>query len=751
MSFIKELKRRNVFKVGIAYLISCWVIIQIADILLDNIGAPAWVLQTIFVVLGVGFFITLFFAWAFEMTPEGVKREKDVDRSQSITNVTGQKLNSAIIGVLVVAVAYFAIDKFILAPDRAQQQSDHTTQQVSEQPTSSDEKRALTPVEAEPVSSRQSIAVLPFDNRSRNLDDEFFTEGIHDDLLTNLARISTLKVISRTSVTQYKDTEKTIPEIARELGVATIMEGAVQRAGNTVRINVQLIDAETDEHLWAEIFDRELNTDNLFAIQTEISAAIATALKATLTDEEQQQISRKPTENLAAYHAYMRGRQLQDKRTSEALEQALVEFRRAVELDDQFAQAWVGVADTLILLSFYGTLNRNDSISQAAPAIDRALEIDPLLGEAHTSHANLLSFSAPWADVETAYKRGIELSPNYARAYHWYANDLKNQPARLADSLSMGQRAIELDPMSPVLRDNQAGTYRALGEFKKAEASWLELLDLHPEYASANNSLALLYGQVYGRLDESLVWVRKSRELDPGNINSMVDEFMPLVLAGAPDLAAGVIESMEALDSKSLMISLAHSLQNVVDQRFPAAAEHAIYLAGKLNLPWSLWMSGRVLAYGGNYTKAREMMLRAEPGYSDPGQWERLLNERQSDACQIGWVLMQTGDRTLGQDLILETITYLEETLPRYIKHADRYSIQICHAALGDTDAALNAVEQNFDHNHFSDWKFTHAWPPIRELWDEPRYIEVLQKVEAELARQREVIVQMYAREGSAP
>ncbi|MDH4021337.1 MAG: hypothetical protein OEU84_17225, partial [Xanthomonadales bacterium] len=245
MSLFNELKRRNVFRVGVAYLVGAWLLIQVSDIVIDNIGAPPIVLQIIFLALGIGFFVSLFVAWAFELTPEGVKRERDVDRSQSITPQTGKKLNNTILLMMALAIAYLLFDKFS-AP--AQPGSNHFSQQTSGQTTDPNEKSALTPAEAiaqasneaEPAISRQSIAVLPFDNRSRNVDDEYFTEGIHDDLLTSLARIASLKVISRTSVNQYKETEKTIPQIAEELGVATVMEGAVQRSGSTVRINVQL-------------------------------------------------------------------------------------------------------------------------------------------------------------------------------------------------------------------------------------------------------------------------------------------------------------------------------------------------------------------------------------------------------------------------------------------------------------------------------------------------------------------------------
>ena len=382
MSLIKELKRRNVFKVGIAYLVSSWLIIQVADILLENIGTPAWVLQTIFVVLGVGFFIAMFFAWAFELTPEGVKREKEVDRSQSIAPQTGKKLNNTILVLMALAIGYLLFDKFS-AP--AQPGSDHFSQQNSDQSTNANEKSALTPIEAiaqaeteaEPTISRQSIAVLPFVNRSRKEDDEFFVEGMHDDLLTNLARISALKVISRTSVLRYKNTELPIPEIARELGVATIMEGAVQRSGNTVRINVQLIDANTDEHLWAEIFDRELTAENLFAIQSEISEKIASALEATLSPREQQAISDRPTENLAAYNAYLLGRQLMARRGTEDLTRAQQEFQRATELDPGFALARVGVAETANLLGGNNRLSFPETMAMMEDAANKALRSMP--------------------------------------------------------------------------------------------------------------------------------------------------------------------------------------------------------------------------------------------------------------------------------------------------------------------------------------------------------------------------------------
>ena len=284
MSLFNELKRRNVFKVGVAYAVTAWILLQLVDVVGDILALPEWAPRFILLLLVIGIVPAVIFAWAFELTPEGVKREKDVDRSQSIAPQTGKKLNNAILGLMALAIVYLLFDKF---SEDGETGSKPVSQPSTESAAGVEEKTTPAPTETEPVISKQSIAVLPFDNRSNREEDQFFTDGIHDDLLTTIARIGSMKVISRTSVMEYRGTTKKLPEIAKELGVANILEGGIQRSGNQVRINVQLIDAYTDEHLWAEIFDRELTANNLFAIQSEISKAIAEALHATLSPEEE--------------------------------------------------------------------------------------------------------------------------------------------------------------------------------------------------------------------------------------------------------------------------------------------------------------------------------------------------------------------------------------------------------------------------------------------------------------------------------
>jgi TolB-like protein len=363
MSFFNELKRRNVFRVGIAYVVVAWLVLQVADVVINNVGAPGWVFQIIMLVLGIGFPIVLIFAWAFEMTPEGIKKESDVDRSQSVTRQTGRKLDFTIFGIMALALAYFVWESRFqnepVVPAKAG--TSVSTTEISVSAETSDAT----------IASDNSIAVLPFANRSRDEDDAFFSDGIHDDLLTQLAKIGDLKVISRTSVMKYKGTQKTIPEIAEELGVSTILEGGIQRAGKRIRINAQLIDVTTDEHLWAETFDREMTMENIFDIQTEITRQIVTAVKGELSDTEQQALGAAPTANLEAYEAYLHARAATNRAdySKEKYIAAQPWAEKAVTLDPEFAEAWA------VLAEIHG-----QAVWQ--PWAEKAVTLDPEFAEA---------------------------------------------------------------------------------------------------------------------------------------------------------------------------------------------------------------------------------------------------------------------------------------------------------------------------------------------------------------------------------
>jgi len=465
MGFFAELKRRNVVRVGIAYVVAAWLLLQFAEVLYEILELPAWAPRLVILLLVIGFVPALIFAWAFEMTPEGIKREKDIDRSTSITHTTGRKLDRAIIVVLAVALAYFAYDKFSGA-DSEEIIIDSSPPVVAVETAAPSEN---VPEPAGQVDDK-SIAVLPFAHRSPNADDQYFTDGIHDDLLTLLAKQDAFKVISRTSVMEYRDTTKNLKQVGEELGVRHILEGGVQRSGARIRMNVQLIDAETDEHLWAETYDRELTTDNLFDIQSEIARAIATELKATLNDSPVSSGQAAPTDSLAAYDLYIRGKQMTLGNERVEWESAVELFEEAIEIDPEFALAYIGLAEAQLTLywSYGGDLSHRDA---SRISIDRAIELEPGLPEIEMAEGfyyywGLLDYEAALTHLD----RALELMPNNAEAHMWRGWTLRRS-GRFEEALVSMKRSLGLNPRAPFNSLEYGQTLGYLHRFDEALAA----------------------------------------------------------------------------------------------------------------------------------------------------------------------------------------------------------------------------------------------------------------------------------------
>jgi len=459
MGIFEELKRRNVFRVVVAYTIVAWLVAQIADLVLNNIGAPEWVMPALFLMLVLGFFAALVISWAYELTPDGIKRERDVVRDNSITDITAKKLDYITIAAVAGVVVMFVLQ---------QNDNDQAATRSAAIPAISATDSARESV----VPGGQSIAVLPFANRSNQDEDLFFTDGIHDDLLTQLAKINDLKVISRTSVMQYRDTDKHIPQIARELGVATILEGGVQRAGHRIRINAQLIDVATDEHLWAETFDREMTIDNLFDIQTEITRQIVTAVRGELSTQEQQAIAGAPTHSLEAYEAFLHANSILsgsgynvDKYTT-----ALPFAEQAVALDPDFAMAHLMLAEIHAQTIWIGY----DITPQRQQAARASLQ----------KAAGILAPGSP------------ELLASQSEFLYRFEQDY---PA----ALDLLQRAHAAMPGDTLILEKLGFTQRRVGLWEESVNSLLRVIELDPANASAASSIAqnLAYMQQWPRLE----------------------------------------------------------------------------------------------------------------------------------------------------------------------------------------------------------------------------------------------------------
>jgi TolB-like protein/Flp pilus assembly protein TadD len=492
MSFFGEMKSRNVFKVAIVYLVVGWGLIQIADLIAPQMNLPEWTPRMVTFVVMIGFPVALVMAWALELTPEGVKK------------ATGSNAPIYIFAAVIAGLSlYWYFD---------------TSVETTIQTTRTTELSVPITAPAEETGP-PSIAVIPFANMSMDDANEPFTVGIHDDLLTQLSKISSLKTISRTSVLRYRDSDKPIPEIAAELGVSSVLEGGVQRIGDQVRINVQLIDAVSDEHIWAETYDRELSAANIFGIQSEIAMSIADALKATLTDRDQQRLSAAPTENLGALDAYFMGKQIADIRSEENIKESIRFFELAIESDPEFALAHAGRASSWLLLPEYDAdLDPETARNTAVESANRALELNPELPEAlNVSGWIRLTQHYDWQGAEDFLNLAIEHHQSNLEALHWLSHVVSWQ-GRHEEALSIARKAVEVDPYSPLMLMNLSYIQMDAGLFDDSLATRDRTLQVKSDMHEQMRNMWLTYLRA-DRYEEArgalLTWARGTgRELE---------------------------------------------------------------------------------------------------------------------------------------------------------------------------------------------------------------------------------------------
>jgi TolB-like protein/Tfp pilus assembly protein PilF len=463
-SFFGELKRRNVIRMAGLYLVGAWLVVQVAGTVLPMFGAPEWLPRTIVVLLAIGFVPAVIFSWVFELTPQGLKREDDVAPEQSITPQTGRRMDRMIIVVLVLALGYFAFDKFVLTPRR---------------------EAALVanalPKESKSIINAKSIAVLPFENRSEDKANAYFADGIQDEILTRLSKIADLKVISRTSTQHYKSAPENLSEIGKQLGVAHILEGSVQKSGDSVRVNVQLIKAANDSHLWADTFDRKLT--DIFSVESEVAKAIADQLRAKLTGQEEQVITAKPTDNVQAYDAYLRGVDYTLKPSNTASSLGAQKYlREAVKLDPKFALAWALLSITesrgYLTTSLQPTAALREEARQAA---ETALTLQPNLGEAIMAKGYY--HYACLKDYDSAvryFEQARQFLPNSSQIPESLAYVTRRR-GEWDRSEAYFNEAERLDPRNAELLSQHAFSYIALRRFPEALRKLDQVLDITPD------------------------------------------------------------------------------------------------------------------------------------------------------------------------------------------------------------------------------------------------------------------------------
>jgi len=469
MGIVSELRRRNVLRMLALYVVAAWLIMQVAEVLIDLAKLPDWVGTTTLWLLAIGLPIALIFSWFYELTPEGISLEKDIKPGESITHVTGRRLDFLVISLLAAAVILFAYDKWWTSP----------------------------PPEL-------SIAVMAFENMSAEPEQEYFSDGMSEDLLNLLAQVPDLKVISRSSAFSFKGKDVAIPTIAKQLNVAHVLEGSVRLMGNRLRITAQLIEAKSDTHLWSQSYDRDL--ESTFEVQDEIAAAVVEAIKGRLELSGAPPPRANAAASPEAHDAYLRGRYLLAQRTRAGIEGAVREFDKAIALDPGYALAHAELAMATILSLNHGLSNYADAIVTVASHVEQAMASEPTLAEAHAASGYLLWAQGHLEKALPHFEQAIQINPNYAPAYGWMATIYSRTLGRYKQGSRLIETEIRLDPLSMKAINNYTIYLILMNRLAEAERQLETLEAIFPVFgASMRGVLTSLGGKwanlVLGNLD----------------------------------------------------------------------------------------------------------------------------------------------------------------------------------------------------------------------------------------------------------
>jgi len=622
MGLISELKRRNVFRMAVLYLVAAWLIMQVAEVLMSLAGMPVWAGRAILVVLAVGFPIAIVLSWLYEFTPDGVKLDKDIDPAESITRAPGRRLDFIVISLLAAAVIVFAYDKWWLRDD-------------------------ITLVPAAP----NSVAVLPFANLSDDPAQQYFSDGIAEELINTLARLPGLQVTARASSFQFAGplAGVDVAEIARQLRVASLVMGSVRRAENTVRVTAKLVDAGDGVQMWSESFDRELT--DIFAIQDEITTAIAAALRVQLNLQGATENVVSRSASVDAYNLYLLGRYHFQKRTVFELEQAQRYFDNAIERDPNFAPAYNGLVDATLLLSdaAYGAVPVEQSMATALPLIEKSLELNPLLAETHASLGLMRMFERDNLASKAALKRATELNPNLSQAFVWLYITYEQavEPRNAFETL---QHAFALDPLSPIVNTNMAAELWIRSRTEEALQAANRIIQIAPEGPLGYRRTGRIKW-TSGELAEAVSWYRQSIEKAPEDRNSKLE-------LGAMLVDLGLYEEAESLLGDQRYI--AYLAQGRVEDALGVVRASLEERPGHLS---TIFAAAHAEARAGNYDRVRLLLEPLAEG-AETGEGPIFLRsgihfwDPQIAAMDLAAALLETGDREAGLALLGEVKIY---------------------------------------------------------------------------------------------
>jgi TolB-like protein len=748
MSLFAELKRRNVHRMALLYVVAAWLVMQVAEVLIGLVNLPDWLGPTLLTLLAIGFPIALIFSWFFEVTPEGLSLEKDVPAGQSITRATGRRMDFVLIAILAAGLILFAYDKWW--------------------PRGPEEL---------------SIAVLPFENMSEDPNQEYFSDGISEEILNLLAQIRPLKVIARTSSFAFKGKTEGIAAIAQELNVRHILEGSVRKAGNRVRITAQLIDARDSSHLWSQTFDRDYSAENLFYVQSEIARAITDRLRMTLTGEDEARLANVPTKNTEAYAAYLLGRQRLTDRKVEGLADAVTQFARAIELDPQFAGAYSGLVDACSLYDTYsgghGHGHCPSSAAEREQLARKAVELDPESGEAWVSLGLVISEQCDDSlesmpklrEAITAYERGLELNPNMSQGYHWYGMAVGNYIFLYPDPprgwfeawkagiwQSVYDKGLEVDPLSIPLHYLKA-RYPWVARSKE-EAIWhgRRMVEIAPDSPRGYETLGEQAWNLQGRIDESIRWESKALEMDPQHPSFPMSMGHAYSALGDPDMALAYFDLARTLTAPNnesaqheLLVEQAMIRLVSGNEDIPQFGELQALLSESTSGA-NLWLKMIIDLATGNPADALARTKALSPKCFTADDF---MGKGVDCPTELVRVYQELGNHTMAQELADELVRYYKIYVDTFQWEEISIGYAAALAVAGQTDEALDvlesAVTSGWRGHYASLLRFTLYFNVnFDAIHDDARFQALVATIEADMAQQLENVRDMQRR-GEVP
>ena len=727
MSFFAELKRRNVFKVAAAYLIIGWLIMQAGDTLAPALHLPEWVNSLLAFFLILGFPLALFFSWAFEMTPEGLKKEKDVDRSKSIVQVTGQKLNNVIIGILVLALAYFAIDKFVLQP-----------QITTEPPVTAEE----TAIETDNVV--QSIAVLPFVDMSANNDNEYFSDGLTEELLNILSNIKELQVAGRTSSFAFKGKDEDLRSIGEKLNVVSILEGSVRKDDkrNRVRITAQLVNVENGFHLWSETYDRDLN--DIFAIQAEIAHEVARALRITLLGEDEARLEQVKSTEINAYDFYLKGLQGLNESSFVSLENAVTQFQQSLTLDPAYTPAKVGLVTAWTSLTNTGAMSRQQALTRALPLLEQVLVEQPDNSAARVQMATLRVFEGDNEAAEKEFIAALDDDPRNTFGLKQYGRFLFNN-RQIEQGMALIEAAIEIDPYSKPVLWEQCQTNAYLQRVEISLAACERIREIEPLSPQGWYGWALAY-MFSGDIARGAKGYSEAIKRDPGDFEMIAVMAQFWLIMGDAEQAGQWLTRAEAIGagqpipiiSRLMLLEYReqHDLARDLAEKTLALNSddrHGSQFSLRQTLAFELTRTG-------DYQAALTPFRQSSPwAFEAELVLPQAVEGQLGDMIQIAALLKLTDPTSQRPAQLLEVVEELNgKQAPKLGVWASDITFAAIATIRGEPEAALQSLNNAWDKQWRLGWRGVLLEDAVfTQLRNEPGYQELVARFEADMERQR--------------